>query len=157
MKNTLSRVLVITFLLSALTLVAVSPALAEEMTCATPTPVSIDIKPGSYPNSVNLNSQGVLPVAVLTTAGFDASQFVPQMVHLADANTPMSDICATATAVRWVYKDVNGDGRLDLLFFFNTQGLNFTASTTAAMLMGHGTYAGATTHIMGMDSVLIKP
>ncbi len=33
----------------------------------------VDIKPGSFPNSVNLNSNGVLPVAILGTADFDVN------------------------------------------------------------------------------------
>ena len=32
-----------------------------------------DIKPGSNPNSINLGSGGVVPVAILTTATFDAA------------------------------------------------------------------------------------
>ncbi|HEX9945029.1 MAG TPA: hypothetical protein VGG03_23720 [Thermoanaerobaculia bacterium] len=35
--------------------------------------VPVDIKPGSCPNPLNLKSQGVLPVAVLSTADFDVS------------------------------------------------------------------------------------
>ena len=33
--------------------------------------VTIDVKPGSVPNSINPKSQGVTPVAILTTATFD--------------------------------------------------------------------------------------
>lgn len=35
--------------------------------------VGIDVKPGSDPNAINPRSGGVIPVAVLTTAGFKAS------------------------------------------------------------------------------------
>ncbi|MBC8231525.1 LamG domain-containing protein, partial [bacterium] len=35
--------------------------------------VEIDIKPGSYPNSINLKNKGVIPVAILTTEDFDAT------------------------------------------------------------------------------------
>jgi hypothetical protein len=37
-----------------------------------PLEVSIDVKPGSFPNSVNPRSNGVVPVAILTTGSFDA-------------------------------------------------------------------------------------
>ena len=40
--------------------------------------VPIDIKPGSYPNSINPNAGGVIPVAILTTDTFDASTVDPQ-------------------------------------------------------------------------------
>jgi len=48
----------------------------------TPTvlPVEIDIKPGSYPNSINPNSNGVIPVAILTTPSFDATTVDPLSV-----------------------------------------------------------------------------
>jgi len=36
--------------------------------------VGIDIKPGSYPNSFNINGHGVIPVAVLGSDTFDVSQ-----------------------------------------------------------------------------------
>jgi hypothetical protein len=36
--------------------------------------VGIDIKPGSFPNAININGNGVIPVAILGSAGFDVSQ-----------------------------------------------------------------------------------
>lgn len=36
--------------------------------------VGIDIKPGSYPNSINPNLMGVVPVAILGSADFDVTQ-----------------------------------------------------------------------------------
>ena len=101
-------------LLASLSVAAWSPARADGMTCPEPTPVSVDIKPGNYPNKINLSSQGLVPVAVLTTQDFDASQFAPEMAHLNDANTDMSQGCSGAMAVRWNLSDVNGDGKPDL-------------------------------------------
>jgi hypothetical protein len=40
--------------------------------------VSIDIKPGSAPNSINPRSRGVIPVAILTTDTFDALDIDPK-------------------------------------------------------------------------------
>jgi len=40
-----------------------------------PIEVEIDIKPGSDPNSINPNSNGVIPVAILGSAIFDASRW----------------------------------------------------------------------------------
>src|SRR5512141_2370512 len=105
---------------------SVSPVRAEETTCPEHTPVSIDIKPGGYPNTINLSSRGLLAVAVLTTDTFDASLFMPEMAHLTDA--AMNEGCMGATYVRWAREDVNGDGRLDLVFFFAIQSLDFTTS-----------------------------
>jgi len=47
--------------------------------------VLIDIKPGSYPNSINLGSHGVIPVAILSSDYFDASTVDPTSVTLAGA------------------------------------------------------------------------
>jgi hypothetical protein len=133
---------------------APSPARAQDMTCEEHTEVSIDVRPGQFPNKINLSSQGLLPVAVLSTDTFDASLFDPEMAHLSDAAT--AEGCGGATAVRWSYEDVNGDGRIDLLFLFRIQQLDFTAGTTEAMLMAHGMYQGTMIHIMGTDMVTVK-
>ena len=106
-------------------------------------PVQVDIKPGSYPNSINLGSKGVVPVAVLTTVDFDASTVNPASVYFAGA-----------APVRWVMEDVDYDGDMDMLFFFKTQGLGLTAASTEATLTG-ATLGG--TPIQGTDTVNIVP
>jgi len=105
--------------------------------------VEIDIKPGSDPNSINLKSKGVIPVAVLTTDDFDSSNIDPATVIFSDAQP-----------VRWVIEDVDDDGDLDLLFHFKTQELNLTKSSTEATLTGW-TYGG--NPIEGTDTVNIVP
>ena len=157
MKKLILRTLVTILVLQALYLVSPSTVQAEEMTCPPPMPVDIEIKPGEYPNKINRSAKGLLPVAVLTTQDFDASLFTPAMAHLSDATIAMTMGCVGADAVRWNYADVNRDGQLDLVFFFKIPELNLTANSTAATLMAHGTYNSTPTHIMGMDSVLVKP
>jgi len=105
--------------------------------------VEIDIKPGSCPNSINLGSKGVVPVAVLTTDDFDASTVDPDTVLFADA-----------APLRWTQEDVDGDGDMDLLFHFKTQELNLTEDSTEATLTGE-TFDEA--QIQGMDTVNIVP
>lgn len=105
--------------------------------------VTIDIKPGSYPNSINLGSKGVVPVAVLTTAEFNARDLDPSTV-----------LFAGAAPVRWVYKDVDYDGDMDLLFHFRTKALKLDKSSTEATLSGI-TFAGMS--VEGTDSVRIVP
>jgi hypothetical protein len=155
MKKLLLRTLIATLVLSALFVAKPSVAHADEMTCPPATPVTIDIKPGNAQNKIKLSSQGVLAVAVLSTPDFDASAFSPEMAHLNDASIAMTAGCTGAAAQRWSLDDENGDGRLDLVFFFNTQDLNLTLSSTAATLMAHGSYNGATIHIEGTDSVKV--
>lgn len=157
MKKLMFRTLMTALTLQVLLFGTPSIVRAEDMTCPTPTTVIIDIKPGNSKNMVKLSSQGVLAVAVLTTQDFDASQFTPEMAHLNDANTAMADSCAGASARRWSLDDENGDGRLDLVFFFKIQDLNLTLSSTAATLMAHGSYGGNEMHIEGTDSVRVVP
>ena len=45
-------------------------------------PVSLDIKPGSCPNPVNVISKGVVPVAILGTADFDVTEVDIASIHL---------------------------------------------------------------------------
>ena len=127
------------------------------MTCPPPTPVLIDIKPGNIQNKVKLSSKGILAVALLTTQDFDASQFTLEMAHLNDANTTMAESCTGASAQRWSLDDENGDGQLDLVFFFKIQDLNLALSSTVATLMAHGTYGGTAMHIEGTDLVQVVP
>jgi len=88
--------------------------------------IEIDIKPGSDPNSINLKSKGVVPVAVLTTDEFDASSVDPSTVEFAGA-----------TPVRWVMCDVDGDSDKDMLFHFKTQELvDLDENSTEATLTG---------------------
>jgi len=105
--------------------------------------VDIDIKPGSDPNSINLGSKGVVPVAVLTTDDFDASTVDPVTVLFADA-----------APLRWTLEDVDGDGDVDLLFHFKTQELDLDENSTEATLTG-STYGGQA--IQGVDTVNIVP
>ena len=105
--------------------------------------VAIDIKPGDGPNSINLKSRGVVPVAVLTTPEFDATTVDPATVYFAGAQP-----------VKWIMADVHGDGDLDLLLHFKTQSLDLTAASTEATLTG-STYDGQS--IEGTDSVRIVP
>jgi len=105
--------------------------------------VTIDIKPGSYPNSINLGSMGVVPVALLTTDDFDAT-----------AVDPVTVLFAGASPLRWTTEDVDGDGDLDLLFHFETQQLDLVESSTEATLTGT-TFGGQA--IQGTDTVNIVP
>jgi len=104
---------------------------------------SIDIKPGSCPNSINFKSKGVVPVALLTDDGFDAATVDPVTVSFAGASP-----------LRWATEDVDGDGDVDLLFHFETQELNLDENSTEATFTGY-TLAGE--FIWGKDAVKVVP
>ena len=104
--------------------------------------LEIDIRPGGNPNTINLKSKGVVPVAVLTTQDFDASTVMPYSV-----------IFAGASPVRWRLADVDRDGDMDMLFHFRTQELvELDEDSTEATLTGETSDGIA---FKGTDSVNI--
>lgn len=105
--------------------------------------VDIDIKPGSDPNSINLRSKGVIPVALLTTPEFDATTVDPASVMFAGA-----------MPVKWSTKDVDSDGDLDIVFHFKTRELDLDSSSTEAILTGDTTNL-TNPQIIGSDTVRI--
>ena len=109
-------------------------------------PVQIDIKPGSDTNPINPKSKGVVPVAVLSSADFDATSILPSTVHFAGADP-----------VRWTIEDVNGDSINDMLFFFNTQELTLPTAPSGTLTLTADTSAPLYLHISGTDTIKIVP
>ena len=91
--------------------------------------VDIDIKPDSFPNSINPRSTGVIPVAILTTDSFDATTVDPATVLFGATGTE-------AAAVHSALEDVDGDGDTDMILHFNTQATGIACGDTSASLTG---------------------
>lgn len=112
--------------------------------------VAIDIKPGSFPNSINLGSDGTVPVAILSTQYFDATQVDPSTIAFAGATVatnPKGKLMAS-------FEDVNGDSLFDLVVHFNAEALALVPGDTEATLTGT-TFDGVS--IAGTDSVRFVP
>lgn len=120
--------------------------------------VDVDIKPGSFPNAINLGSHGVIPVAFLSDSGFDASTIDPATVTLRgedfadglvklrgkkDAPVPMSNL-----------EDVDDDGDLDLVVHLETEKLA-EYEIEAICKLGALTYDGYV--VSGSDTIQIVP
>jgi len=112
-------------------------------------PITIDIKPGSYPNSINPNSGGVIPVAILTTDDFDASSVNPETVALEGEGARGKGKSGRYGSM----EDVDGDGDLDLVVQIENV-IEWDPEATEATLTGE-TYDGIA--IQGMDTVNIVP
>ena len=84
--------------------------------------VDLDIKPGSDPNSINLGSRGVLPVAILTTDEFDALQVDLATIVFGDP-VLLNDGGIGIAPLRSGQEDVNGDGLIDLTLKFSMRDL----------------------------------
>jgi hypothetical protein len=112
--------------------------------------VDIDIKPGSYPNTINLGSQGVIPVAILSRAGFDAATVDPDTVALAGAGVAVRGKGDRSMAHQ---EDANGDGMVDLVVQVRTQNLD-----PQQFQDGHAILTAETTDgrlIQGKDEIVI--
>jgi hypothetical protein len=86
------------------------------------TVVTIDVSPHAFPNVITLAGGGRLPVAILSTSAFDATEVVPWTLRLASATTYGTADHLALTRARAV--DVNGDGRRDLFVEFKIDRLS---------------------------------
>lgn len=109
--------------------------------------VAIDIKPGSYPNAINLTEKGVIPVAVLGSAFLKVRQINPATLLL--ENMPVQAVASGKLLVH--YDDINGDGIEDLVVQFANTG-SLPVDATTATLIGN---LYDSTMIKGSDSVFV--
>jgi len=92
--------------------------------------VEISVKPGSDPAPINTRTDAAIPVAILTTADFQASAVDPETVRF--GVTGME-----AVAFNWAMEDVDADGDLDLMLHFRTQATRLQYGDIAASLRGY--------------------
>jgi uncharacterized repeat protein (TIGR01451 family) len=134
-------------------------------------PVAINVKPGGFPNAVNL--KGAAPVAVLTTRageyglplGFDATTIDPTTVRFGPASVVLGG-GGGATEVHgaghpedsYELDETTRDGDLDLVLHFRAADSGLTSSSTEACVAG--TFAGADGiphEFFGCDSIKVVP
>jgi hypothetical protein len=114
-----------------------------------PPPVTIQIKPpAKAPVPINLKSEGVTPVAILSTPGFDATQVNPATIDLSGA--PVRS--ARGGEFSCTEQDVNGDGLPDLVCQIITDRLKLGPTSTQAVLTGM-TFSGA--FIQGTEAIRV--
>jgi DNA-binding beta-propeller fold protein YncE len=108
-----------------------------------PTSVTIDIKPGAFPNSIQPKSKGVIPVAIMTTAAFDATSVDIATVRFGATGTEAAPVQSSPT-------DLDGDGKTDLILHFATESTGIGCGCITASLTGK-TLGGQ--KLRGADSV----
>jgi PKD repeat protein len=123
--------------------------------------VEILIQPGSDPlTPVNLKRGGTLPVAVLSTPDFDATEIDPSTAVLGDETGADTPVAQKNNGTWEAYtEDVNGDGLQDLVLMFQMPALvtagDLTETTTE--LVFRAFMADACTHVRGAGAVAVRP
>ena len=109
--------------------------------------VVLDIKPGSYPNSINLKSKGVISVAFL-----NENYFIPEDVVISTVTFGRSGV--EAQPVHWAYEDIDDDEDIDLILHFKTQETCFQEGDIEGILIAYLTNGK---RIHAEDSIQIVP
>jgi lysophospholipase L1-like esterase len=91
--------------------------------------IPIDVMPGSDVNPINLRSSGVTPIALLSTATFDATKLPPTSLRVGPNNASVKETTPKS-------EDVNGDGRADQVVHVATKSLGLAAQMTQLCLTG---------------------
>jgi hypothetical protein len=117
------------------------------------TPADISIKPGAAPPvpiNVQGNGNGTTPVAILSTASFNAPAIV-DITSLTFGRTGDEDSLAFCNPGG---EDVNGDGLADLVCHFRTRLAGFESGDTVAFLKGRTSQGGP---IFGQEAIRTVP
>ncbi|MBI5707365.1 MAG: hypothetical protein HZC36_10300 [Armatimonadetes bacterium] len=119
-------------------------------------PVEIDIKPASTVNSINLGSNGVIPVVIYSSETFDATTIDPASVLLADSGIKVRG----NGTYQYSLTDVDGDGLRDMVVQISTVGIQLSQGDTEAVLTAMTrptTEHPQGVQIIGIDTVRIVP
>jgi hypothetical protein len=111
---------------------------------AVATPVRIDLQP----DVINLRSRGEVPVVVFSSPDFDATSVDPMTLLLGSAPVTL----LANGRLHYRTSDIDGDGRLDLVAYFNVQAMHLSAADTSVTLTGKTSDGEA---ILGSDTVRV--
>ena len=110
--------------------------------------------------SINLGSRGVVPVAIFSTATFDATKVLPGSITLAGGTVSLKG--KALSTYQFSISDLNGDLRPDMLVHVDTTTMTLDPSMTSAVLEGlyEQDFVNGDTRnvpIYGVDVVTIVP
>jgi hypothetical protein len=97
--------------------------------------LAIDIKPGNDRNLIDLDSEGIITVAILTSDTFDATQLDWETVRFGSSG-------ATEKHHRVHVRDADNDGDMDVVLHFKTRNTGILCGDPQATLTGE-TFGGA--------------
>jgi len=98
--------------------------------------IALDIKPDSYPNSVNPYSRGVIPVAILGSDTFDVSTVDVTTLGFGPGGAAPAHNLADGFTYNDHLLDVNMDGYVDLVTHYRTRETGISCADETAQLAG---------------------
>jgi T5SS/PEP-CTERM-associated repeat protein len=122
--------------------------------------VVIDIKPGEFPNVINLRAAGTIPVAILSTPAVDALEVDPLTIALHSIDTagsPNVKLAAKGERPLCHTQDVNGDGLFDLVCHVVTASAPLEGQSIAVLDATLKSNGGPAIPIRGADFIRIVP
>ena len=106
----------------AATALVISPPVGASRHGQAPIRVTVDVKPGDTPTTLEPKRQGMVPIAILSTRDFDAA--------LIDVDTARAGATGVeATAFKHMLEDVDRDKDVDLLMLFRVSDLALTCQS----------------------------
>lgn len=115
-----AAVIALAFLASTFSMVHVANVVPACAGCVGVPTLDVDIKYGSDPNGLNINKNGLLPVTIFGNADVDVMEL--DCIEIAGVSVaergPKKDPKLAIS-----YEDVNGDGIMDMVVFFEVQDL----------------------------------
>lgn len=106
----------------AATPLMIAPAIVASQQSSAPLRVTVDVKPGDTPTTLEPKRQGMVPIAILSTKDFDAAQI--------DIDTARAGATGVeATAFKHMLEDVDRDKDVDLLMLFRVSDLALTCQS----------------------------
>lgn len=91
--------------------------------------ITIDVKPGDQPTTLEPKREGMVPVAILTTKEFDATRVDPGTVRAGATGTE-------AAVFRSAVEDVDADRDTDMMLLFRVQQMGLECSGKSITLKG---------------------
>ena len=117
---------------SGTAVIALALTFATVQSKPAPIQVTIDVKPGDNPTTLEPKREGMVPIAILSTKQFDATQVDPATVRGGAKG-------AEAGIFRSALEDINGDRLADMMLLFRVPELGLDCSGKSITVKGKTT------------------
>ncbi len=119
-----------------------------DLTVSAPVAVPLQITPGFDPNVVVLSKPYTIYAAIMGSDDVSVAQILPASVRFGRTGTEAAPVRAGRVI------DLNGDGRLDILYGFKTAACGFMLGDTQGVIRA---VAGGGVVVEGRDAVMVMP